>query len=202
MLKASRLFLAGVPLAVSLLLSGCLAPSFYLDAKPGEVPPESIQKPLEPKPVQLLFEFQSKGAASTRVTDVLMPKVQDVVQKSGMFSQVAAAPVPGGALLNVVINHVPPEDAASKGFATGLTFGAAGNYVDDQYICTASYVSAQGAPTIIKEEHHTIYTAIGNVTPPSDSIKMENGDEAVYTMTRQIVSHALRDLSLDRNFTQ
>ena len=200
MLNAGRLCLASLALAVPLLLNGCIAPTAYLDAKPGEVPPQSIQKPASPQPVQLLFAFQNKGAAATRATDILSPKVQEQVQSSGLFSQVAAAPVPGGALLNVVIDRVPPEDAASKGFATGLTFGLAGNYVADQYACTVTYVAGPGAASIVKQAHHTIYTAIGNVSAPPDNIKVDSNDDAVYTMTRQIVAHALRDLSLDPNF--
>lgn len=201
MFKSCRLFLASVPLTASLLLSGCIVPSFYIDAKPGEVTPDSIQKPATPQPVQLLFEFQTNGAANTKATDVLSPKVLDVVQKSGLFSQVGTTPAPGGALLNIVINDVQPDNIASKGFTTGFTFGAVGSVLPDQYVCTASYVPAPGTPAIVKEEHHTIYTEMGAVSAPADSIKVEHADEAVFIMTRQIVAHALRDLSLDPGFT-
>ena len=110
-------------------------------------------------------------------------------------------PVPDGALLSVVLNNVPmSDDAFSKGFVTGLTFGLAGSQVSDGYICTMKYLPAPQAAPITKTARHAIHTVIGAKEGPANGTKMESIEMAVKTMTRQIVSTALNDLSHDPAF--
>ncbi len=183
--------------AAALLLSGCA--THYLDnATPG-VAASEFKRPAQTVPVQLLFDFQSKGVSNARATELLKTVVQEEVAKSGLFLAVEDKPVSSGLLLEVKINNVPlNDDAFSKGFVTGLTFGLAGSQVSDGYVCTVRYIN--GTATIITSARHAIHTTLGNTAAPGNAQKVKDLNEAALTMTRQIVSTALLALSKDPAF--
>ena len=113
---------------LAVMLSGCA--SFYVDGSTQEVSASKFNKPAQAKPVQVLFEFQTKGVTNARATEQLKAQVIEQVKTSGLFSQVSDSPLSSGALLSVTLNNVPlTDDAFSKGFMTGLTFGLAGSTV-------------------------------------------------------------------------
>jgi hypothetical protein len=185
------------------VLPGCA--TMYVDGHVKDVAPGEYRHPPSPRPVQLLFAFQTKGTANAKATDFLKKDVNDTVSATGVFSGVSADPVTGGALLSITINNVPvtsTEDAMAKGFATGLTLGLAGNVVTDGYVCTVEYQPAPGAPRITKTANHAIHTTVGAKGAPPDSVKAKNGEEAVKTMARQIVQNALKALADDPAFAQ
>lgn len=184
---------------LALNLTGCA--SVYVDTATKEIPVSAYKKPASPKPVQLVFEFQTKDVANATATKYLSEQVVDQIRGSGLFLEVKDAPVADGALLNVVLNNVPlTDDAFGKGFVTGLTFGLAGSQVTDGYICTVKYLPTAQSPTISKTARHAIHTVIGAKEEPANGAKMENVEMAVRAMTRQIVSTALNDLSRDPGF--
>jgi hypothetical protein len=186
-------------LAGSALLGGCA--SVYLDGTTKEVQASQFKKPASPAPVQLLFEFQTKGVANAQATAMLRDRVVDQVKASGLFSEVGSNAVPSGALLTITLNNVPLTDNAfSKGFVTGLTFGLAGSQVSDGYVCTANYHATRDSATVIKQARHAIHTTVGAAATPGNATKMSNGKEAAYLMTQQVVSNVLNDLSQDANF--
>jgi hypothetical protein len=180
------------------LLPGCA--TMYVDNSLKEVSASEYRHPKSVQPVQLLFAFQTKGAANARATQFLKDQVTTTVRDSGLFSSISADPVAGGALLSVTIDNVPVTDNAfSKGFATGLTFGLAGNVVTDGYVCTVNYAGT-GGTTITKSTRHAIHTTLGAKGAPPNATKAKSTDEAVKTMARQIVGNALKDLSTDSQF--
>jgi hypothetical protein len=182
-----------------LAISGCA--SFYVDGAVKEVAATEYKKPAPLRPVQLLFEFQTKGAANDRATALLKGRVADQVKASGLFESVSEAPVPGGALLSVTLNNVPlSDDAFSKGFVTGLTFGLAGSKVSDGYICTARYNAGTSGEAIVKQARHAVHTTLGAGATPGNATKADNLEAAVTTMTRQVLSNVLNDLSRDGAF--
>jgi len=186
-------------LLCTVLLVGCA--NMYVDGSTKEITSAQYKKPDQPRPVQALFEFQTKGVSNVRATDYLKTRVIEQVKSSGLFSEISEGPADGGALLSITLNNIPiTDDAFSKGFVTGFTFGLAGSQVTDGYVCTARYTNGDSAPAIEKKARHAIHTTIGNTAEPTNAIKAANGDEAVTTMTRQIVSNVLSDLSLDENF--
>lgn len=189
--------------AVSMLgllsLTGCA--SFYVDTATKEVAAADYKKPTSPRPVQVVFEFQTKGVANARATQFLAPQVLEQIKGSGLFSELKDTPVEGGAMLSVVINNVPlTDDAFGKGFVTGLTFGLAGSQVSDGYVCTLKYLSQPQAAAINKTTRHAIHTVLGAKGAPTNGTKMDSLELAVKTMTRQIVSAALDELSHDPEF--
>jgi len=197
--KWARRAALGTLLATTALLGGCA--SAYLDGATKEIPAAQFKKPANPAPVQVLFDFQTKGVANAQATALLRDRVLAQVKSSGLFSEVGANAVPNGAVLSVTINNVPmSDDAFSKGFVTGLTFGLAGSQVSDGYICTATYRSSNDAAPLTKQARHAIHTTMGAAATPGNATKMPDHKEAAFQMTTQVVSNLLNDLSQDANF--
>ena len=180
-------------------LTGCM--SMYVDGSTKEVTAASFKKPADAQPVQVVFEFQTKGAPNGAATQMLKAQVIEQVKASGLFSQVAEVPVSGGALLSVTLNNVPlSDDAFTKGFVTGFTFGLVGSQVSDGYVCTAKYLPVGVAQPITKSARHAIHATMGTGAAPQNAVKADNAEVAVRTMTRQVVSNVLNDLSQDASF--
>lgn len=189
----------GLVLAATGLLGGCA--SAYLDGSTKEIPAAQFKKPASPAPVQLLFDFQTKGVANAQATAMLRDRVTAQVKSSGLFSEVGTASVPSGAMLSITLNNVPLTDNAfTKGFVTGLTFGLAGSQVSDGYVCTATYRASGDAAPVVKQARHAIHTTVGAAASPGGAIKMPDHKEAAFQMTTQVVSNVLNDLSQDASF--
>lgn len=180
-------------------LTGCA--NFYVDNKLPEVPATQFTKPAEPRAVQLFFEFQTKGVQNQIATVHLKTRVTEQIRDSGVFSAVSDGPVPGGATLSIVMDNVPTsDDAFSKGFVTGLTFGLAGSQIGDGYLCTATYRAPGGPAPIVKKARHVLWTTVGAKSAPPDAIKATSAEEAITLISRQIVSNVLNDVTLDPSF--
>lgn len=189
-------------LSILLLAPGAALAASYLPLTPGELKAEDKAVVAAPAPVQLLFQFKTKGAPNPQATKFLAKPVEEHVAKSGIFSQVSTTgPVAGGAVLSITLENIPQEGALEKGFATGLTFGLAGSTVIDYYVLTVEYIPAPGAAKVTKEGKHQIITTIGLTKAPENVVKAKNINEAVLTMTRQIINHGLNDLAKDPGFT-
>lgn len=173
-------------------LSGCITAKMYVDTALPTVAKNDITSTAQPKPVQILFEFRSKGAANARATEQIRPRIVSVAAESGLFSTVSSMPANGG-VLTVTIDNVPlTDDAAAKGFGTGLTFGLVGTMVTDGYVCTASY--SRDGKTTEASVKHAIYTTIGNHDGPKGMTAMEP-QAAVNLAMDQIAWNLLKQLS-------
>lgn len=180
--------------AAALFLTGCA--SVYVDTATKEVADADIKRPATALPATLVFDFQTSGAPNARVTQLLKDQVTAQVQKTGIFQLTQGASSGKTALLTITLNNVPiTKDAAQQGFVTGLTFGLAGSAVTDGYICTVTYVPADGSSTVVSTARHAIHSTLGNASAPPNAVKSDSIEEGVRTMTRQIVANALRDLS-------
>lgn len=187
--------------AATFALAGCIAPHAYVSNMTKEVPASQFHKPDPVHPVQVLFEFQTKGTANVRATEAFKKNVMDQVAASGLFDKVSEEPAAGGALLSIKVNNVPlTDDAAAKGFATGLTFGLKGSTVTDGYEATATYVSATGAPVITTSAKHAIHTTIGNSDAPANATPADSLQGAATMMLHQVVSQLLNELSHQPEF--
>jgi hypothetical protein len=72
--------------------------------------------------------------------------------------------------------------------------------VSDGYVCTARYLTNDKPAGIAKTVRHAIHTSMGTGGAPPNSTKAESITAAVHTMTREIVSTALNELSQDPSF--
>jgi hypothetical protein len=186
--------------AALLTLGGCLSMKTYVDPALGDVKAEERAAPTEKRPVQLMFAFQTNGAANSRATNLLSKQVTDLVTATGRFSQVSTTPVDGGAILSITVNNVPEANAAGKGFTTGLTLGLAGSKVSDYYIATARY-SRGGGATVTKEARHAMHSTVGATAAPDGLTPAKNIDEGIATIMRQLVDHVVNDLAKDPTFS-
>jgi hypothetical protein len=194
-----RRVLIAAALSGSALLTGCA--SVYVDTATKEIPIAEMKKVAQPKPVQLTFEFQTKGSPNARVTDYLKDTVTSQIKASGLFSSVESAPANNLSVLSVKLDNIPLTDnPAAKGFVTGLTFGLAGTAVTDGYVCTLQYLPSGQDKIITATARHAIHTTLGNASPPPTAKKSADMGEAVKTMTHEVLSTALRDLAANPSF--
>ena len=183
-----------------ILLGGCVSLKAHVDPALGYVAETEKAQIENPRPVQLVFEFQSKGAANARATKEMSDLVFRVVSESDLFSEVTKDPVEGGALLSITINNIPQENAGAKGVATGLTLGLAGSTVSDFYEGQARFVAGSNAPEIGSEKQHAIHSVIGAGSSPEGMVPSANIQEAAETMTEQLVQHLVNELALQPEF--
>ena len=180
-----------------LAMTGCLSAKSYVDPALPHVSKGDLVQAQQPQPVQLLFEFRTKGTANARATEQLRPRIVSVAAESGLFSTVSSDPNSGGAL-KIVIDNVPITDnAAAKGFGTGLTFGLVGSMVTDGYVCTATY-SRNGVTTEASAKH-ALHTTIGNHAGPPGLQPMDM-QSAVNQVMDQLTWNVLKQLSDKKAF--
>ncbi|MGO4259478.1 hypothetical protein [Lysobacter sp. TAB13] len=183
---------ASAALAVCVSLTGCLSMKMYVDPTLPTVAKKDIAPVATPKPVQLLAEFRTKGNANARATAELRPRALAVVNESGLFSRVSAEAAPGAGQLRIVIDNIVADNAAAKGFGTGLTLGLAGSMVTDGYNATVSYTAdGKTTETVVK---HAIHSTIGNKAGPPGLTPME-AQSAVHLIMDQIVWNGLKQLN-------
>jgi hypothetical protein len=178
----------------SITLSGCLSAKMYVDPKLPTVSKADIPVVPKPEPVQVLFEFRTKGDANVKATSQMEPRVVAVAAQSGLFSSISSnAPATPAGLLKITIDNIPLTDnATAKGFGTGLTFGLAGSVVTDGYVCTASYV--RDGHTTEATVRHSLYTTIGNHSAPMGLSPMQPRD-AIDQVVDQMAWNALKQLA-------
>ena len=180
-------------LCACFMLSGCLTTKMYVDPALPAASKADLKQPTQPKPVQVLFEFRTKGNANAKATAEIRPRVIAVAAESALFSTVSSTAdgADSGVLKLVIDNIVLTDNAAAKGFGTGLTLGLAGSMVSDGYVCTASY-SRDGKVTETTVKH-ALHTTIGNHGGPEGLTALEP-QAAVHQVMDQIAWNALKQL--------
>ena len=208
MLRLGSVFRAIVVLfLVAALPSAALAIKFYVDNTLGDVKPEEKVTPAQPKPVQILYEFQRDGAPNPKATKATTAWVFDALKATGDFSEVVDTPTSNGAVLSIRFNNVIKKDELEKakkdGFKAGLGFGLFGGVMaTDYYEVTFEYISTTGATPIKTVVLHKLYTAYGKqkegqVIPGTFYKK---GDEAVKALVVQVINRGANNIVADATF--
>lgn len=196
-----RRFCGAAALAVSVpfMLTGCLSAKMYVDPALPMVAKADVAPVSERRPVVALVEFSTKGKPNARATAEIKPRVIAVLAESGLFSDVSqTAGSSGAGIFKLTIDNVAADqNAAAKGFGTGLTLGAVGTMVTDGYVATATY-TRDGKVTEV-DVRHAIHTTIGNKKGPDGLTAMEP-QAAVHQVMDQITWNALKQLSERRAF--
>jgi len=193
--------IAGLMAAACLTLSGCLSMKFYVDPALPLVSKGELLPPPSPQPAHVLFEFRTKGNANTSATSELKGQAIAAVAESGLFSSIAPAADDrtAGQLKITIDNVVITDNAAAKGFGTGLTFGLAGSQVTDGYVCNVEYV--HGGKTTSTTVKHALHTTIGNHSAPMGLTAMPARD-ALNQIVQQMIWNALKDLNKQNAFAK
>jgi hypothetical protein len=185
---------------MGLVAAPAQAAKLYVDNKLGEVATADRVAIAAPKPVQLVFEFQTDGVRNEKATKFAKPLALKSLGAMGYFSSVSETPVEGGSLLTVKINNIPEKGAAGKGFKVGLTFGLAGTAVTDFYDVTLQLSPAAGAAPLNADVKHAIITTLGKKSDTSYGTEYKKAAEAVEAMMRQAMDHGLNQMASDAGF--
>lgn len=195
---------AGIVLALvgSLTFTGCA--THYVSGNTPERPSGGFVKPAQPHPVQVAFEFRTRGVANGRGTELLRESAIQQVHDSGLFSRIDLEPSPKGGLLAISLDNVvdPDESPVMKGVITGATLLLVKNFVTDHYVCTARYVGPGGSPPLEHTVRHALHSSVGAVggSPPPGAVQAANARQAIETILKQALSQVLDALSRDPNF--
>lgn len=204
--RAMALAIAGVTFGAVAVAPTAASAAAYVGAALKDLKAEEKVVVAHPQPVQVIFSFHTKGAPNARATKELKDEVMKAVTASGLFSTVSEQPVANGAILNIVIDNVIDKGEMAKaegqGFVTGATFFVAGSNVTDHYVSTLDYVANATAAKITRSAKQSIIVQMGLInSAPQDAVKIGGMRDAVYTMTRQVVSVPLNDIARDPGFT-
>ena len=199
--RSRTLRAALLALSICLGTTGCLSAKMYVDPALPVASRADLPVVAEPQPVQMLFEFRTRGGANAKATAEIRPRAVAVASESGLFSTVTSTPATtGGGVLKVVVDNIVLDDnAAAKGFGTGLTFGLVGSMVTDGYVCTASY--AKGDKKTETTVRHALHTTIGNHAGPPGLVALEP-QAAVHKVMDQLVWNALKQLAEQGAFAE
>jgi hypothetical protein len=157
-----RLITAWGIAAVASLLSGCITPHSYVDPQYRKASYEQITRLAAPVPVKVHVQFQRNGEPLPAADAEARGHVERSLRASGVFVPTSDA----ANSIRVIANNIADMAAArAKGFGTGLTFGAAGTMVDDNYEFLCTYESNSHPPQQVAYQH-AIHTAIGNKKGP------------------------------------
>ena len=151
-------------IALSTQLTGCLAPKSYVDPQYRLVTPtNSISQPAQAIPVKVSVNFQRNGKDLPRANKELQAIVDRSLRSTGVFVPTESLTTPS---ISVNANNIADlGKAGAKGAATGLTFGAVGSTVTDNYEFNFKYNDAQGAAHDATFKHALVST-IGNAKGP------------------------------------
>jgi hypothetical protein len=191
--RLASFFASLVMVAVLALCSGCLASKSYIDAKFRDATYLSIKVPDKPAKVVVNVAFQTNGKPNKRVDGILRRAVLRVFSASRLFTESSSPSTAPLGRFDITVNNVADVGAAfGKGFATGLTFGAAGSHVVDGYEMTATY-TPPGASPITKTYRHGLHTTIGLHSTPEGLIPVPAGN-GFDVVLEDMLLNFLRDL--------
>ena len=163
----------------------------YVDPQYHKASYEDIQRPAEPVSVKVDVEFQRNGTPLPAVNNELRGHVERILRASGVFTP-STSSTPTN--VSVMANNIADLAAArKKGFKTGLTFGAAGSMVDDNYEFACVFRDGSGQDHKYSYQH-AIHTAIGRKKPPATDLKPTTPADAFGHVVEDVILNFLKDL--------
>ena len=194
--RRTRLRRVVIVAALAALSAGpAIAAKFYVDSKLGNLAPNEIVTVADPKPVQLLFEFQSSGVPNAKATKYAKPIAIASINQRHVFSELSEVAAPGRAVLTISMNNIPEKGAAGKGFKTGLTFGLAPLNVTDSYVAHFELLRGPGSTPIACDVEHALHMTMGKGEDPSIGILVKNATEGIQMVIDQTMAHGINCLA-------
>lgn len=177
------------PLLIAAFLTGCISPKSYVDPQYHKASYETIQRLQQPIPVKVNVEFQRNENHLPKADNSLRTSVEQVLRASGVF----APNLDSKKTISITANNFGDLGAAvTKGIGTGLTFGAIGSMVSDNYDFSCSFISEDGKQENAKYKH-VIYTTIGNKKGPEGLTPTLPAD-AFNKVVEDVVLNFVKDL--------
>lgn len=186
-------------LSVSMLLvfaGGCLATRCYVDPQYRKATQSDIKAVGAKHNVNVDVEFQRNGERFPRADGELRMQVEKALRATGVVDIVTA---PSDTKIRVVANNIADMDEAfSKGFGTGLTFGAAGSVVTDFYEIKVEFASGGAKQSFAYK--HAIHTTVGNKPAPIPVEPTKVG-EAFGVVIEDVILNFVRDVQVGGGLT-
>ena len=143
-------------------VTGCLSTKSYVDPQFRKATYSDIGKVATKYKGNIDVEFQRNGEHLSNVDKELRTHVEKVFRTTGVVEPTTE---PAELKIKVIANNIADMgEARSKGFATGLTFGAAGSTVTDYYDFTIE--CRNGGTNKSFAYKHAIHTTVGNSPAP------------------------------------
>lgn len=183
-------------LAVALVMQGCITTKSYVDPAFPKVGLSEV-KSLEgaAQPLVLDFQFLRNGTAMPKITQAVRPNVETILADTGYFAPILTSKEASEQQLTIKLDNVGDiKEAKNKGFATGLTFGLAGNTVTDGYIFSASFLKT-GKNPFEKTYNHAIVSTVGNAKGPEGQTPLKT-TEAFDVVLQELLLNLVNDLKI------
>lgn len=198
--------LAVIVTALWLAASPAYAAKWYVDNTLGALPEDQKVVPEDPKPVQMIFEFQTNGEFNKRATKAVKKIALEHLRNSGVFSEVSEEPVEGGATLKVVFNNIVKKEEIDNvkkdGFKAGLSFGLFGGVVaTDYYQMDFTYLASEGQTPVAAQVEHALHMKYGKKDVEIPGTRVKNVDAAVTLVTQQAIDHGINQIAADPAFS-
>lgn len=177
-------------ICTTFVLTGCISAKSYVDPKYGTLSYADAKKPAKPHDVKIDVEFQRNGEHLSRVDKELRTNVEKIFVNSGVVAPSANST---DISIKITCNNIADvKGAMTKGFGTGLTFGAAGSAVSDFYQVTIEL--KQGSTVIEKKYDHAIHTTIGNKAAPVQGVTPVKPVEAFGGVIEDVVLQFIKEM--------
>jgi len=189
-LPLSAVGLRGLCTAIVVVsVSGCVSVQSYVDPQYHKASYETVQRLAKPLPVKVDVQFQRNGEAFPSADNELRGHVERTLRATGVF---APSPTVTTPTISVTANNIADLGAArAKGFGTGLTFGAAGSMVDDNYEFSCAF--NDGAKAQKLTYMHAIHSAIGSHEPPA-GLTATTVSDAFGKVVEDVILNFVKDL--------
>jgi hypothetical protein len=182
-------------IVAALLLAGfvnsaCVSPRSYVDTSYPPVNYDSVQRRAEPLRATVVAEFHRNGTPYPRAQTELREIVIRVLRGSGVFAPADTGP--DGEVQVTVNNIADLGSAAAQGAGTGLTLGAIGTTVTDNYEMAIT-LNINGVTRSRSGLRHALHTAIGNTSTPA-GVQTTTSAVAFQRVVEEMLLTALRDM--------
>jgi hypothetical protein len=184
MLRSARLLAL---LAVACLAAACVAQRSFVDPGGPSLQAGDLVRPAQPLHLTVRATMLVDGLHEEDGDDLLRERVERVLLASGVIEPVLEH---AEGEIQVFLNDAGDRTAsAAKGFGTGLSFGAAGSSIEDNYEMTVTITQA-GRTFRSAGLRQVIHTLLGQAPAPPGAEMLETS-AAVERVIRQLLLEAL-----------
>ncbi len=177
-------------------VTGCLSTKGYVDPQFRKAAYSDIGRVATKYKGNIDVEFQRNGKHLSKVDKELRTHVERVFRATGAVEPTTE---PVELKIKVIANNIADMgEAFRKGFATGLTFGAAGTTVTDYYDFTIEYQN--GGTTKSFNYKHAIHSTVGNKPAPIPVEPLPLG-EAFGKVVEDIILNFVREMQQSGELT-